>query len=212
MPIDCPHVQCMMACMSMPKSWWQGTLTHNSWLAMRARCYKPTSNGYGNYGGRGIVVCKRWLGNTAGYSKCPEGFAAFLLDMGERPSKSHSLERRDVNGNYEPSNCYWATPEEQYNNLRRSVRVTALGKTLTVSQWSRRAGLTAGTISDRLSRGWTEERAVTEPSRGSGTSEVQEASVALGLSRFSIYDRMRKGWTREEALSTPRCDAKKQEG
>lgn len=84
-----------------------GTPTWNSWQAMLARCYRPVCNGYKNYGGRGITVCERW-----------HSFENFYADMGDRP-KGKTLDRLDVNGNYEPGNCRWATPTEQRANTRK---------------------------------------------------------------------------------------------
>lgn len=80
--------------------------TYSSWRAMRARCQRPSSVGFASYGGRGISVCERW-----------EKFENFLADMGERPLGT-SIDRIDVNGNYEPGNCRWATREVQDENVR----------------------------------------------------------------------------------------------
>lgn len=81
------------------------------WIGMLTRCYYPETNGYRHYGGRGIKVCGRWRNS----------FADFLADVGEPPSADHTLDRRDVNGNYEPRNVRWATPQEQSANSRRSI-------------------------------------------------------------------------------------------
>jgi hypothetical protein len=82
---------------------------YHSWSSMKQRCLNPSATHYANYGGRGIKVCKRWLGS----------FENFYADMGAKPSPSHSIDRINVDGNYTPSNCRWATRMEQRHNRRK---------------------------------------------------------------------------------------------
>lgn len=85
---------------------------YNSWDHMKRRCLNPNDPKYYRYGARGITVCARWLGDN--------GFQNFFNDMGFAPSPSHSIDRIDNDGNYEPANCKWSTPKEQANNTSRN--------------------------------------------------------------------------------------------
>lgn len=87
----------------------RGTSEYEIWSAMKARCLNQRSRAWRYYGGRGITVCNRWL-----------DFANFLADMGPRPSPKHSIDRIDVNGNYEPGNVRWTTWKVQMRNTRRN--------------------------------------------------------------------------------------------
>lgn len=79
---------------------------YNAWEGMKQRCHNPRNPRFPRYGGRGISVCERWRNS----------FAAFAEDMGPKPTPKHSVDRINNDGNYEPSNCRWATSREQYDN------------------------------------------------------------------------------------------------
>ncbi len=111
---------CYMRQMTKEKNTTHGqcrTKEYDAWCGMKRRCYKEIDKNYKNYGGRGITVCERWR----------HSFEAFLEDMGPRPAK-HSIERVDVNGNYEPSNCRWATHKEQMHNTRLTTLSVEIAK------------------------------------------------------------------------------------
>lgn len=90
-----------------------GTPEYEAWCKMKARCTQKSYHAYHHYGGRGIRVCDEWI----------DSFEVFLKDMGHKPSEYHSLDRIDTNGNYEASNCRWATRSEQMKNRRPFKRV-----------------------------------------------------------------------------------------
>lgn len=129
------------------------TSIHNTWLSMIQRCTDPNCVAYKDYGGRGIKVCDEW-----------KVFENFFRDVGLPPQKGMTLDRYPNNdGNYEPSNVRWATKKEQANNRRSSHFVSFQNETLTIAQWEDRYGLRRGALYSRLQRGWTMERALTEP-------------------------------------------------
>lgn len=127
---------CRSLCYKHYRRWWlhgdpektanKGRPTHGGvytpeytvWLTMRKRCNDPKHDSYRSYGGRGISVCKEWA-----------NFANFYADMGPRPTPQHSIDRVDNNGNYEPSNCRWATLKEQHRNRRDNRMITHEGIT-----------------------------------------------------------------------------------
>ena len=130
-----------------------GTSIYSIWLGIKYRCYNKKHKRYKDYGGRGITVCVEWL----------ESFENFYKDVGDRP-KGMSLDRKDNNKGYSKENCKWSTTKEQNNNKRDrkdSNFITYKGKTKTITQWAKRSGLTATTVSDRLKRAWSFEKAIT---------------------------------------------------
>lgn len=121
-----------------------------SWDQMIQRCTNPLHKSYPRYGGRGIVICKRWL----------ESFEAFLADMGERPD-GKTLDRRRNAGNYEPGNCRWSTPKVQSNNRSDNVVIEFQGRSQTIAQWAEELGMSRQALRYRLNNGWTTEEAMT---------------------------------------------------
>jgi hypothetical protein len=140
----------------------KGTYTkeYRIWIAMKTRCLKSKSRWFHRYGGRGITVCDRWLNS----------FASFFADMGPRPSKRHSIDRKDNDGPYSPENCRWATKKEQAQNSSIPKFVTAFGESLCIADWAKRLGVHPVTIGNRLRNGWDAERAVSTPRLHSGPS------------------------------------------
>lgn len=125
--------------------------TYKVWQAMHQRCGNLNNPGFHRYGGRGIKVCDRW-----------NSFENFLADMGEKPAGMF-IERVDNDGDYEPSNCRWATRSEQQRNRRNNRVVTHAGVTLCLKDWALRVGMPPNTLYGRLDKGWDFERAITAP-------------------------------------------------
>jgi len=130
------------------KEWW-------AWTSARQRCINPRSHAYKGYGGRGIKVCPRWVNS----------FENFYADMGSAPD-GMTLERVDVNRDYSPENCVWATQKDQARNKRVTVRVDYLGVTQPLCELAEAHGITRDQAYDRFCRqGWTLERTLNTPIR-----------------------------------------------
>lgn len=102
------------------------TSEHRAWARIKTRCYNKKQPIWKHYGARGITVCDRWLGEN--------GFENFFADMGLKPSPSHTIERDDVNGNYEPGNCRWATMTEQNRNRRNTIKIEYQGRLMSLKE------------------------------------------------------------------------------
>lgn len=188
----CLHKEAVRA-INKKKHGGTGSPTYIRWRSMKSRCYNPNDIGYANYGGRGIRVCERWLNS----------YEAFVADMGVVPSREYTLDRIDVNGDYCPENCKWATMKEQSNNKRNNRLLTHNNRTQTISQWCDELGFSRNLAQKRLLDGFTEFEDIFAPNKSNkavhqlsedGTiirtfPSVVEAARVLGINRYSIYDR-----------------------
>lgn len=127
---------------------------HTAWKNMRARCTNPNHREFNRYGARGIMVCKEW-----------ESFEPFYIWSLENGYDEHlSIDRVDVNGNYEPSNCRWTTWDVQVRNRRNNHYLECNGRKMIISDWARELGISEQGLSERINSGnWTIEEALTIP-------------------------------------------------
>jgi len=123
------------------------TRLYNTWNHMLYRCYNPKHKNYHRYGGRGITVCEEW--------KKYENFRDWAMANGYQ--EDLSIDRVDVNGSYCPENCRWVTQKEQTRNRSSNCIITLNGESKILIEWCELYGMNYGTVSSRLSRGWTPE-------------------------------------------------------
>lgn len=135
------------------------TKLYSSYIHMRNRCCNPNCDSYKYYGARGISICKEWLDN-------PQSFFDWALKNGWE--ENLSIDRIDVNGNYEPSNCRWANDKTQANNTRRNKYITYKNQTRTLSQWAEILKMNRHSLGGRLLKGWSVEKAFTTPIKTKG--------------------------------------------
>ena len=131
------------------------TRLHKIWSSMHERCEYEKHTHFADYGGRGIKICEEWKEYVP--------FAKWARENGY--SEELTIDRIDVNGNYEPSNCRWVTMKEQHNNKRNNRFVTYKGETYTLSQLAEKIGIGKTTLRERLNMGWSVEKAVETPIR-----------------------------------------------
>lgn len=132
------------------------TRLYRIWLAMKNRCFNAKTMRYPDYGGRGIVVCSEWKNDFKSF---------YDWSMSHGYDDSLSIDRIDNDGNYEPSNCRWATQLEQVRNSRHCNYLTHNGETHPISEWSEITKITVACIRNRLRYGWSVEKTLTTPMR-----------------------------------------------
>jgi len=153
----CLHAEHTSACNTIHGKC--GTPEYRIWVCMRERCRNPNHVSSKNYTQRGITVCSRWEEPNG------QGFVNFLADMGPKPPECRSVDRIDVNGNYCPENCRWATDKEQGRNRRNNNLLTYKGKTQCLTAWAEELGIKPSTLRERLQRNYDVARAFETPVR-----------------------------------------------
>ena len=169
---------------------------------MKARCNNPNNTHYRHYGGRGITVCEEW--------QHVDKFREWAYNNGYKPGLT--IDRIDVNGNYEPSNCRWVTMQEQSYNRTDSHLITYKGETKCLAEWEKQLGIDHRTILARLNNGWTVEQALFTPlnnhltkiSYNNQTHTLTEWATITNISVHTLYSRLKiLHWSIEKALTTP---------
>lgn len=164
---------------------------------IKKRCYSKNEPRYKDYGARGIEMCNSWLNPTDGF----DNFVEWSLSHGY--SEDMSIDRINVDGNYEPTNCRWVSMNEQALNKRDTKWVDYKGEHIQLMVLCDRLGITYDTVHDRIyKRGWSVEDAIEKPSaqHNSLMSKCRER----GINYSTVRDRINKfGWDEERALSTP---------
>lgn len=128
------------------------TPTYIVWKTMHSRCRSMNPATYPNYMGRGISVCAEW-----------SDFTVFLKDMGPKPRPDFDLDRTNNDLGYSKTNCRWVSRQQNLNNRRNNRRLDFDGRSLTISEWAQVTGLNYRTLNNRINRGWSIDRALTEP-------------------------------------------------
>ena len=137
--------KCCMSCAHKTHGM-EGTAIYYIWAGMKQRCQNPKYHGYARYGGRGIKVCDSW-----------QTFENFYRDMGD-PSEGLTLNRKNNDGNYEPSNCEWATKKQQIRNRSNTTMITYKDETRSLAEWGEIIGVNHGAMKARFRKNWPVER------------------------------------------------------
>lgn len=178
-----------------------------TWGAMLQRCYDTRGKCYARYGGAGITVCDRWNPAQGG------SFDNFLTDVGQKPTRKHSLDRIDPLGGYCPENVRWATAEQQARNKANSALVKYEGKLIPMMDAAELSGINYSTLRQRRRNGWTDAEMFMSTDEGQERRnkllvEVEGVQVPLmtackmlGVKYVTAKARIRKGWPIEKVLT-----------
>lgn len=188
------------------KQYVNGRRTHlaNVYHNMKSRCDNPNSNIYKWYGARGIKVCPEWARFDA--------FAKWAMANGY--NENLTIDRIDNDGDYCPENCRWSTLRDNCNNRHNNHRIVHDNETRTMQQWADQKNMNVVTLSGRLAKGWSAERAINEPVHtkfgrhpitwNGETRSLAEWARIYGMSDTTLSRRLNQlGWSIEKALTTP---------
>lgn len=164
------------------------------WQGIKDRCFNPSNTSFVHYGGRGITVCSEWMNY--------ENFREFMLNQGYNEDSKwgeQTIERMDVNGNYEPSNCTIIPKNEQVYNRTSNHKLTYKGETKCLSEWAKKFNMCDSTLYNRLKRGYTIERALETPLKRPKVYEVngechtcREWATILNINYGTLKDKITK--------------------
>lgn len=181
------------------------TRLYKIWNGMKGRCNNKKDKDYKRYGLRGIKICDEWLYDF-------KKFHDWSILNGYKDTLT--IDRKDVNGNYEPSNCRWATPKQQCNNRRSNLIFEYKGKKDTMANLARKYNISYHLLNDRLNSGWPIDRAIRNPAgkpykgnnmllRFNGIIKTaSEWSKELGGNESLVRHRLERGWSIKRALTT----------
>ncbi|EQK46950.1 hypothetical protein LPC27_03930 [Paraclostridium bifermentans] len=138
---------------------------YNTWLNIKQRCNNPKNPRYKNYGGRGIEVCEEWANNFISFKNWA---------IKNNYNDNLTIDRVDVNGNYEPSNCRWISNKTQQNNRTNNRIIEFNGERKTLKEWSETLNIKYNTLQKRLNKGWAIEVALTLPIQKHRKGDIYE--------------------------------------
>lgn len=137
-----------------------GTRFYQIWCSMKQRCFYTKHNRFKNYGGRGITICEEWLDFQNFYQDMYKSYQKHCKENGERNT---TIDRKDFQDNYTKENCHWNTLGRQNLNRTNNHLLTYNGETKPLTQWAREKGFRRGLLENRLRRGWSVEKSLSEP-------------------------------------------------
>lgn len=190
-----------------------GTIKHGKtntrlfvvWSDMKSRCYHKGDKGYKNYGGRGIMICDEWKNDFQAFYDW-----AYANGYDENaPRGKFTIDRIDVNGNYEPSNCRWVDNKTQANNRTNNRFIVCNGVKKTVTEWADELGIDNKRILRRLKKGFSDEETILIPYKkpliftaNGKTQTPTQWAKELGINRTTLLQRKRYGWSDEKIINT----------